>query len=92
VDPASEKLLTSARFPHEQNGDTAARCDLGREGDDFADGGTLSNYVRIPPLLRGLLRSGCNSYTVPLSREQKAPARGIVIERTSPRTPGVGLT
>lgn len=91
VDAASEKLLACTRLTYEQNGDTAARCDLGREGNDVADGRTLSDYVRVPPLLCGLLRSGCNSYTVPLSREQQLPVRGIVIERISPRIVGVGL-
>ena len=73
MDAASEELLAGSRLADEQHGDTAARCDLGREGDDIADGGTLSNYVRIPPLLRGLLRSGCNKSTVPLSRRQTLP-------------------
>jgi hypothetical protein len=57
---------------------------LCREGNDFADGGALSDDVSIPPLLRGLRRSGCNSYTVPLSREHQLPARGIVVERLAP--------
>jgi hypothetical protein len=70
VDAAREKLLAGARLPDEQNRHAATRCHLSRKGNDFPDCGALSDYVSIPPLLRGLLQSGCNNSTVPLSREQ----------------------
>lgn len=73
MDAASEKLFSGPRLANEQNSNAAARCDLSREGNDIADGGTLSDYVRIPPLLRGLLRSGCNNYTVPCTRGELLP-------------------
>jgi hypothetical protein len=90
VDAAGEKLFASARFPYEQYSHAATRCHLRRQGNDFADCRALSDYVSIPPLLRGLLQSGCNNSTVPLSRGQQRPARGIVIERIVP-SKGVGL-
>ena len=90
VDAAGEKLFPSPRFANEQYCHAATRCHLGRQGNDFADGGTVSDYVSIPPLLRGLLQSSCNNSTVPLSRGQMPPARGIVIERIVPNK-GFGL-
>src|SRR2546423_4142764 len=84
MEAAGKKLLTGACLSDKQHSNTAARCHLSRQSNHFADGGALSDDVSIPPLLRGLLGSGCNSYTVPFRASTSCPCAGIVIELITP--------
>ena len=57
VDTAREQLFSGPRLADEKNGNAATRCYLSRKCDDFADRGALTNYVGVPAITRGLLRS-----------------------------------